>query len=855
MQRQVGEEINIEECEHKEEAVLEAGGDGYLYLPVLIPGGQENIITLMEEDQNERGDGGDSDEEGGIANEHDISLEHALRDRAETMITLNDDSNSYAIDMTGVQLPPDLNIPGTPDNWTVPPRKVNKGEPIFTDVDNPGDWSDFVFRPQFKKNGQYERHTLPTGATPVKMQTNGKREVSGWEFFYKGWNSGSSDYRSGACSNDMFPDSRKGCLDAELLRRLGLTGARMEKCDALFFYQLILPICDPERSGIDNDPRKAFYSEVEKCTTVYAADLGLFGSYGHDFKSVQVPELVAFDGVVVRDGVKGCSDGAIYRRWSEGADFDHQIFDAITFSRWLQIKRVIKLNNNSRDPQCGEPGYNPAYKFDMLYNVIISNTNALSKYAELDQTGDETTWGHGGFGESGSGLVGRIVGKPGVTKGGQIVLVSDVHRIRPRAYIHRHTCYEKPPGWTVMGQLEVRMLMEKIGSMVLGEDSTKKKIFREKPHSTWDNYFSGDKIFDYLGANGYAATMTNRRDRLPSDVPGEYFQKKKTDSGRRSKAARFLNPITAVKTVDATAETKAYRRVHCSFQSTSSCNISTVNALNSNSVYIRKRQRGKGNNKRFWGIEMNEARQLYLSTYSRIDSMDHMIKNASMFYRSWKYWHAPMLHGKALAVVIAFDMYLEIAEGKLDESWKVNNTVKFWRFRELLSEQMLQYNPIDRKYPGDDKMRVCTQKKKRARSTSRSRSPFRDGKESEQEAVTREQLAEAKRGGKGSRLCGNMSKFTYHVNSIEKIRSEKICYWCGGPAYTICQICEVPLHYGPKKGAHAGKQCFLHYHDESMFGLGRGDCSLLNTSKKDWQSPTRSRCARNRAHITTLGSR
>jgi hypothetical protein len=40
--------------------------------------------------------------------------------------------------------------------------------------------------------------------------------------------------------------------------------------------------------------------------------------------------------------------------------------------------------------------------------------------------GDETTWGHGCFGEAGSGLVGRIMGKPGILKGGQIVMISDI---------------------------------------------------------------------------------------------------------------------------------------------------------------------------------------------------------------------------------------------------------------------------------------------------------------------------------------------------------------------------------------------------------------------------------------------
>ena len=66
-----------------------------------------------------------------------------------------------------------------------------------------------------------------------------------------------------------------------------------------------------------------------------------------------------------------------------------------------------------------------------------------------------------------------------------------------------------------------------------------------------------------------------------------------------------------------------------------------------------------GKSKQLWGIEMNSARNLYLQSYYRIDCMDHMIKYAQLFYRLWDYWHSPMLHRKAMVVVVAYDMYLE----------------------------------------------------------------------------------------------------------------------------------------------------------------------------------------------------
>jgi hypothetical protein len=103
------------------------------------------------------------------------------------------------------------------------------------------------------------------------------------------------------------------------------------------------------------------------------------------------------------------------------------VADSINHSHWLQIKRTYKLCNNDVSPKRGEPRYNPAYKYDLLFDTLIYNINQTTKFAEWDQCGDETTWPHGGYGEAGSGLMGRIMGKPGVTKGGQIVIISDVH--------------------------------------------------------------------------------------------------------------------------------------------------------------------------------------------------------------------------------------------------------------------------------------------------------------------------------------------------------------------------------------------------------------------------------------------
>ena len=635
---------------------------GYLIRPVARLERVE--LSAVAEEEAEEGDG-DSVVDGDDSDLLDDALTQALLDRCR----LDEDDNAVDdCDRNSILLNnPDIRLPGPPHDWEAPQCKTAEGEPAFSIVDNPGSWCEYTFRPEFdKKTKQYIRHTLPTGAMPVEPTEEGRRSIGEWDFYYNGWERipNAPKHQSGATGANLFPDSQKGQLDATLLQKLGLTQARMVDCDALFFHQLLLPMCNPRRSGIDGDPRLPFYSNVEIYSNLYALQIGLGGSYGHSFKMLTLDELVHFDGVVIRDGVRGGSSGAIHRRWMEGrADYNEQIDKVIRHCRWLQIKRVIKLCDNTKSGKRGDEGYDPAYKYDMLYDVVIKNVNALTKWAELDICGDETTWGHEGFAETGTGISSRILGKPGITKGGQTVIVSDIHRIRPRAYVHHHKLHEKEPGWTTEGPNEVKMIMAQILPMVVGQVEVPgtRQIFQEKPHSTWDNYFSGCKIFDWMGEKGFAATMTCRRDRFPKIIAPEYLHKKKTTTVPRPKAARFNKPINAVKRQfslnNEGQKAEIYECVHVSFQSTSSCNISTVNALNACTLSCRRKERGRGANKRHWAIEMNNARNLYLGTYFRIDVIDHLIKNAKLFYRSWKYWHLTMLHGKGRNKVWAHHLH------------------------------------------------------------------------------------------------------------------------------------------------------------------------------------------------------
>ena len=99
----------------------------------------------------------------------------------------------------------------------------------------------------------------------------------------------------------------------------------------------------------------------------------------------------------------------------------------------------------------------------------------------------------------------------------------------------------------------------------------------------------------------------------------------------------------------------------------------------------------------------------HIAPVSRIDSINHLIKTCKMKYNSWKCWYSPTNHGKALAVTVTYHMYLECAEGVINSEWKCKDPVDFHTFRDVLSKQMLLYDPKMQNYPDENKMRVVTQ--------------------------------------------------------------------------------------------------------------------------------------------------
>jgi len=543
--------------------------------------------------------------------------------------------------------PPGWRPPCGPADWKEPAIKAELGQPTcdFKDIDNPGGWSKFTYRAKFQyvKNKAVKHlcHSLPTGCKPVPANGKGERVDDGYNFFYNGWTRSQSDphFRSGATRDNLFSACRRSSLDGEILSKLGLTKERMldrdGAPDSLFFYNLLLPVHDTaDGSTVEGDPRKPYYPHVATCTEIYAiTDLKLRGSgRGHRFKETSPQELLKWDGVTAMDGVLGGSRGAILRcfdiRRKDNVCFNKMIYESMSVTRWLEIKRAIKLNNNLLATKFGEPGHDPCQKRDYIYNVICHNTNALTKKACLDLCGEESTWLFGGWAGKDTGVIQRNLEKPGGSTGGQLALVTDVDRVRVRAYIHRHKLHPKYFGNP--GENEIRMITDKVLEMVADENNPR-GIFSDKPHMTWDNYFSGDNSMNYCAEKGVGFTCTVQCGRLPGKVKAEHLHKLLTKSEDRPKAARFENPVVLVKRDKEKWGNSVW--VHTSFQSTSSCNIAHVNAINSCSLFAATKERGRNIFKRSWAIEMNESRQLYLAMYGKVDRIDHLIKNCNLYYR------------------------------------------------------------------------------------------------------------------------------------------------------------------------------------------------------------------------------
>ena len=99
---------------------------------------------------------------------------------------------------------------------------------------------------------------------------------------------------------ETTPSRWKAKLDGDLLCKMGLTRDWMQRGAIFFFYQLLLPVCNPARSGITSDP--PFYIEVTIHTNSYDNKVKQWnGDYGHKFNPTTATECVRCNDITVRN--------------------------------------------------------------------------------------------------------------------------------------------------------------------------------------------------------------------------------------------------------------------------------------------------------------------------------------------------------------------------------------------------------------------------------------------------------------------------------------------------------------------------------------------------------------------------
>ena len=118
---------------------------------------------------------------------------------------------------------------------------------MLSNMENMGQSSRYWYIPNLnKKVGKnYFHHALPTGARTVPANEEGKCKCGAWEFHYTGWENADKQNRQGDITSNLLPEEMLGHLYEDVLTTLGLTDHQMKTRYALFFFQVLWPMCHP----------------------------------------------------------------------------------------------------------------------------------------------------------------------------------------------------------------------------------------------------------------------------------------------------------------------------------------------------------------------------------------------------------------------------------------------------------------------------------------------------------------------------------------------------------------------------------------------------------------------------------
>ena len=122
-------------------------------------------------------------------------------------------------------------------------------------------------------------------------------------------------------------------------------------------------------------------------------------------------DLVQFNGILLRDGVLGGSNGALYEKWNTNSPiYSPEISQSMVLTSVYEIKWNTKLCNNNEEKSRYQKGneLQPCIKNNLPYKALVENTNAISAKGNENKVNDDSSWPHYGYSEAGSGVCGRL---------------------------------------------------------------------------------------------------------------------------------------------------------------------------------------------------------------------------------------------------------------------------------------------------------------------------------------------------------------------------------------------------------------------------------------------------------------
>ena len=179
--------------------------------------------------------------------------------------------------------------------------------------------------------------------------------------------------------------------------------------------------------------------------------------------------------------------------------------------------------------------------------------------------------------------------------------------------------------------------------------------------------------------------------------------------------------------------------------------------------------------------------------------------------------------------------YKRCASGAAGDEFKLGQPLGYAAFRERLSQQMIEYDPVHLKYPGDELFRAVTSVPKRKRSV----------------AAATVGSEEAWASAPEHRKLGHFGVLADHQDSLEKKTNSKKCAVCKKPSYWRCSKCDSAAVCAPWGVGHS--TCFLKHHDTGYLGLGFGDATSMGGGSKGWKAPTKGAEKAHRATCTSYG--